>query len=335
MSTIGEVARLAGVHPSTVSRVVNGKCTISPDTREKVLRAMEELDYHPNTIARSLVTGSPGVIGLALDTNDTAAFQNYFFHRSQFAIERVAQKYDHHVIVTGNCRVLEKLVWSKQVDGLVIPPSPANLSLLDIQESVPLVLLGQPDRELPNVSWVDVDNRLGSRIAVEHLLRCGYRSPAYLGIGPSCAEQGFTQRRALGYLDSLPKGVPPRFIACDGTAQGACVQALISLNGKDHPDAFLCGDNLIAFGLLQAAQKIGLQVPEDIGIVTFNNEPLAEYTVPGLTAIHLDMDKMGETTAEILFEQIRGKAEPKHVLIPPILFERESTRRMAVKGDNA
>lgn len=90
-ATLQDVAHLAGVNPSTVSRVLNGKSVISPETRERVLAAIEKLDYHPNSLARSLASGQAGAIGVVLDAQDVGAFQNPFFSASQFAIEQYAQ----------------------------------------------------------------------------------------------------------------------------------------------------------------------------------------------------------------------------------------------------
>ena len=107
-ATIRDVARLAGVNPSTVSRVINEKSVITAETRERVYSAMAQLDYHPNSLARSLVSGLAGAIGMVLDTGDDGAFNNAFFGSSQYAIEQVAQAHGYHLLIAnGGERALE------------------------------------------------------------------------------------------------------------------------------------------------------------------------------------------------------------------------------------
>ena len=173
-ATIRDVARLAGVNPSTVSRVINEKSVITAETRERVYSAMAQLDYHPNSLARSLVSGLAGAIGMVLDTGDDGAFNNAFFGSSQYAIEQVAQAHGYHLLIAnGGERALEtvtELVLGKKVDGLILPPSAATPQVMARIGDFPHVILGQPDEDMCLNTWVDVDNRSGAALATAHLL---------------------------------------------------------------------------------------------------------------------------------------------------------------------
>ena len=208
-STIHDVARLAGVHASTVSRVLNGKSAITDRTRERVYAAMKQLDYHPNSMARSLASGLAGMIGLVLDTADESSFHNADFSSSQFAIERVAQAHGYHLVIANGAHLaagaVQALVLERKVDGLILPPSGANLSLLSRLDRFPCVMLGQPAGQYPDASWVDIDNELGAVMAVRHLLSRGYASVGFLG-SQTQETMDFVGRRVRGYYRALPPG---------------------------------------------------------------------------------------------------------------------------------
>lgn len=334
-STIHDVAKLAGVHASTVSRVINRKATIKEETKQRVFAAMKQLDYHPNSIARSLAGGLAGAIGFVLDAEDERAFHNPFFSSSQFAIEKVAQAHHCHVIiVSGGANAgeaVKSLILERRVDGLILPPSTANLSLLLALKHFPYVLLGQPGSLGQDADWVDINNGQGAEIAVKHLLDKGYSTVAYLGGDQKDVNnQDFIQRRVQGYCRALPEGAEPRMLPTDGTPEHAYRAALACLKDKTRPQAFLCNDNLAAFGLLRAAREVGLSVPQDLGVAAFNNYPLAEYTDPPLTAVHIDTALLGEETARLLFQLIERKdhkAACRQLLLTPTLIERESSNR--------
>ncbi len=313
-----------------MSRVLNGKSAISPETRERVLAAIEKLDYHPNSLARNLASGQSGAVGVVLDAQDVGAFQNPFFSASQFAIEQYAQDQGYHVMVANGGRksgnAVERLVLEHKVDGLIMPPSTAHPQLLEKLASFPYVFLGQPDENSDDYHWVDIDNEHGALIAVEHLVSRGYRRIAYLG-GSQRSDAGFIMRRQKGYLKGLPEGAPHWLLATDGTPENAFEAALRCLKNERRPDAFLLDDNITGIGLIKACRELGLSIPHDVGAVTFNNFPMAAYTEPPLTAIDIDTGLLGTETARMLFECMKGAAAGQHKLIKPSLIVRESTQR--------
>ena len=328
-STIHDVARLAGVHSSTVSRVQNGKGKITEETKDKIFAAMKQLDYHPNSVARSLANGLSGAIGVVVDAEDVDAFSNVFFSRSLFAIEQVAQARGYNVIIANGGKyasnAVEVLMQEKKVDGLILPPSTAKPTLLKKIGDSPAVVLGQPDAAKVAASWVDNNNEQGAELAVEHLLEKGYQHVAYLG---GDMNLGFVKRRVKGYCDALPLGTAPLVKTCESIPEKASQAALEILTLSEPPDAILCNDNIVAFGLLQAARKLKISVPGQLGVVTFDNYPLAAYTDPPLTAVDIDTALLGEQTAQLLFQRIERKIANQQILLSTALIKRESSDRM-------
>lgn len=327
-ATIHDVAKLAGVHSSTVSRVQNGKAKITKETKEKIFSAMKQLDYHPNSAARNLANGLSGAIAVVVDAKDAEAFSNVFFSRSLFAIEQVAQSRGYNVIITngGNHggNAVESLVQQKKVDGLILPPSTAKQALIQKIIDFPLVILGQPDTGRPSVSWVDNNNEQGAELAVEHMYAKGYRRIAYLG---GDKKLGFVDRRMKGYINALRKDAPPMIINCEAVPERACEEAKNMLSAQEPPDAFLCNDNMVALGVIQATRKLNVRIPQQLGVVTFDNYPLAEYTDPPLTAIDIDTALLGDQTANLLFQRIERKTTNQQILLSTVLLERESSNR--------
>lgn len=325
--TIHDVAKLAGVNSSTVSRVINGKASITPDTKERVYAAMKALDYHPNFLARSLASGLSGAIGVVVDARDADAFSNVFFSRSLFAIEKVAQARGYQVMIANGAQshgsTIENLMKERKVDGLILPPTTVRPSLMEAIGDFPYVVLGTPDTLRSDTCWVDNNNEQGAEMAVRHLLEKGYRRIAYLG---GYQKRGFTKRRVRGYLNKVAKGTE-RVLATDGTVENAYAAALEELGQKTHADAFVCNDNLAAFGLLKACKEKKIAVPEEIGIVAFDNYPLAEYTDPQLTIVDIDTSLLGEQAAKLLFQRIDSRTGNQQIMLSTVLVPRTSSER--------
>lgn len=327
-ATIHDVAKLAGVHPSTVSRVQNGKAKITKETKDKIMSAMKELDYHPNSVARNLANGLSGAIGVVVDAKDAEAFSNVFFSRSLFAIEQVAQSRGYNVIIAngGNNagNAVEALVLQRKVDGLILPPSTIKRSMIQKMGDFPLVVLGQPDTERLNVSWVDNNNEQGAELAVEHLYAKGYKKIAYLG---GDKKLGFVDRRIRGYLNALQMDASAAILNCEDVPEIASQAAASLLTSQEPPDAVLCNDNMVALGLLQAARKLKISVPDRLGVVAFDNYPFAEYTDPPLSVIDIDTALLGEQTSNLLFQRIEQRTTNQQILLNAVLIQRESSDR--------
>ncbi|SHO49287.1 LacI family DNA-binding transcriptional regulator [Anaerocolumna xylanovorans] len=336
--TIKDIARKVGVSPSTVSRALNGNTRISDTTTRKIQEAMEELDYHPNSLARNFANGLTYCIGLIIDARDENTFANAFFNRSVFAIEKVIQEYGYSLMITNDRKkegksTVENLMLEKKVDGLIMPSSIVRPELIMElnQAGFPFIVMGEPKKYKTDATWIDVDNELGSHMAVEHLIQSGYSKIALV---TEKANTVFTQKRLAGYLACLKKHniqINQDLILQYGqdiTADNKRIEELMS--GNSHPDAFLCGNNIIAFNVLKTLKNINYRIPDDIGIVTFDNYPVAEYTDPPLTAVDVDTYGMGIQVAKQLLRKIQDNSkDTNHMYIPTNIIVRESS----MKGD--
>lgn len=335
-ATIRDVAMITGVSPSTVSRVINNKGVISQETQARVFKAMRELDYHPNSLAQSFAKGKAGAVLLVMDVSAQNEYSNTYFLQTIFAIETVLQENSFSLIISCEREneqgaSIMQMIHSKRADGLILPPRAVGISLLESlrKNETPFVVLGQPKLGHQPYSWVDVDNELGARQAVEHLAGQGYGRIAFVGAN---REAVFMSKRFLGYSSALVEyGLQSNEswqldFSQDTEMYYQTIEGL--LRREEAPDAFICSDNVIAFHTLQAAKKAGRRIPQDIGILTFDNYPLAEYTDPPLSSVNVDTFKMGQYAAQNLMKQIQTKSvEPRSSLLPTGLNVRLSTHK--------
>jgi DNA-binding LacI/PurR family transcriptional regulator len=335
--TIVDIANKMGVSPSTVSRVINNKGNISAKTRQTVFKLMEDMQYHPNNLARGFVTQSARAIGLVINAADPASFSNTFFSRSVFAVEQAAQLNGFSLIITndndvpGGPSAITSLVYEKRVDGLILPSSGATQHLMKklISDSFPFVILGKPARRRNKCSWVDVDNAQGASAGLGHLIANGYSRIAFVA---NNLKTVFVRDRLKGFRKELAEqGMSLRenhIVNCADDISNCTAMVSRLLSEPFPPDAFLCCDNLLAFRVMKAVQAAGRSIPHDVGLVSFDNYPLAEYTEPALTSVDVDTFRLGKTTAEILLQKIRGEISgDQRTLIPASLEIRESSVR--------
>jgi DNA-binding LacI/PurR family transcriptional regulator len=311
--TIKDIAGKVGVSPSTVSRVLNNKGNISVKKRQEIFNISREMNYHPNNLARNFAKRRTGMIGLVINAADSVRFSNAFFSRSVFAIERVLQVKGYGLMITNDIEVprasspITKMVYEKHIDGLILPSGAVKKELIEQlkAEAFPFVVLGKPDILRKDCSWVDVDNVYGASRAAAHLVEGGYKRAAFVA---NNLKTVFVQDRLEGFRAGLKEHgiiLPDPYILDCADQDSACTE-LVSrlLKTKPSPDAFLCCDNILALNTMRAVKSLGLSIPNDIGIVTFDNYPLAEYTDPALTAVDVDTFHLGEEAAEILLKNI-------------------------------
>ena len=207
-ATLQDVARMAGVHASTVSRVLSGKASIRSETRDRIFAAIRQLDYHPNSNARSLAGGHTGVLALVLDMNRSDPYGGIFESDSQFSLEKEAYRRHCHMMLVSPDAVHE-LVKEHRIDGLLATPTAAKE--LALPKNFPCVLLGQPDQPNPNVSWVDNDLLLGAQMAVDHLCHQHYAAISFwesAAMGPAA----FTGAWRAIVSPFLPECLPAFFL---------------------------------------------------------------------------------------------------------------------------
>lgn len=317
MTTINDVARRAGVSAATVSRVMNDTKPVSPELRQRVMQAMEELDYRPNLLAGSLRRRVTHTIGLIVP--DTT---NPFFGELAKSVEDVGFQHGYNVILCNSDYNLKRersyveVLKAKQVDGLIfIPCSASTDHVSDLLEDWQGTVV-TADRLTPELDAdsVTADDRGGGRLAALHLLGLGHRRigciqrPEYLAhIEDRLA--GFRevlQQCGLDIDDELCVSGGFRFE--DGVGAG---RALLSLPRR--PTAIFAYNDIMAIGALQAARELNVLVPDDLAIVGFDDIPVASYVTPGLTTIRLPKYRIGTLAAETLLGRVRGEIEgPQH-----------------------
>ena len=290
--------------------------------------------FRSNSLARNLATGSSLTIGLVVDADNETAFANSFFNRSVYAIERVAQKNGYNLLITNDIGKKSSpvcdLVYGQRVDGLIIPSSGVKDSLLEVleKENTPWVMLGEATGTGEDICWVDMDNCEGSKKAVRHLLERGYKKIVYVA---DDIQATFTKRRIAGYQSALKENgisvTEEQVMVCENDLEKLEKMIAVKIE-KEETDAYICSNNILAYRVLQALKDKGKRVPEEIGIITFDNYPMAEYMTPPLTVIDVDTYRLGEMAAELLIRKIKEKGQiNRENLIPTELIIRESTNR--------
>lgn len=323
--TLTDVAKLAGVSTMTVSRVINGHAKVASDTRERVLAAMTSLDYRPNMMARGLASGRSHSIGVL--TVDTTLYGPRAALRG---IEISARDRGYSVTITHlndpDQTAVEQgfsLLRSRATDGVILlQPLMSEEALLPGSPDLPLVAIhaGVPGQ----YPLVTIDNRLGARLATEHLLGLGHRTVWHIS-GPQDWYESV--ERVRGWQDALSAAGldAPSVVAGDWSAASGYVASRELLSREEVTAIFVANDSM-ALGTLHAMYELGLRCPEDVSLVGFDDYPEAEFFSPGLATIRQDFDEIGRLSVGLLLEVIEtGNASTQHLLLEPELIVRAST----------
>lgn len=330
MSTISDVAKRAGVSTMTVSRVINNSGYISQETRERVERAIAELAYVPNALARHLRFKQTNTIALIL-TDIT----NPFFTTLARGVEDEARTQGFSVIFcnTDESEAEESeylnVLLQKQVDGILLVPatdSSESIALLRAR-GVPLVVL---DRRVPysSVDRVRCDSEQGAYALVRHLLELGHRRIAIIS-GPLAVSTAVD--RMAGYARALREAglEADEGLARYGefTSDAGYQLTRQILDAVPRPTALFAANNVMAFGAFRALREAGLRVPGDISLVTFDDLPETLIMEPFLTVVNQPAYVLGQRAAELLLHRLAGEGppEPREIVLPTELVVRDST----------
>ncbi len=335
--TIKEVAEEAGVSTQTVSRVINHRPDVAPETRQRVQEVIDRLGYQPSNIARSLIRGRSftlGVVGWGVE---------YFGpSRTLSGIEQQANSLGYTVLLSlvrqperSDIEQIVRELLSRQVDGIVwaVPEIGSNRDWIRKETSrppVPVVFLSmQPPSDL---SVVAVDNRSGGRMATKHLLDEGHENVGLI-TGPLAWWEA--RQRRFGWQDALEEaGITIEnslIVEGDWTAAGGERGLRRLLEQRPDVDAVFISNDQMALGALQAVRQMGRRVPEDLAIVGFDDIPESVYFYPPLSTVRQDMIELGRCAVRELGRTIeatqQGKAiaEPRITLLQPQLIIRESS----------
>ncbi|MFC0272026.1 LacI family DNA-binding transcriptional regulator [Metabacillus herbersteinensis] len=334
MATIKDVAKLANVAPSTVSRVIANNPRISDKTKVRVREAMGELGYHPNFIARSLANKSTEAIGLVIPSSADKAFQNPFFPEIIRGISKgVHQKHYSLQMSTGETEdeIFEgvmQMVEGKRVDGIILLYSRVDDKLTGYlkRKKFPFVIVGKPFKDIEEITHVDNDNYRAAKEVTEHLIYLGHEQIAFVGGNLNFV---VTIDRLLGYEKAIRNAnlvyrdeyiVHEEFLKEGGQE---AVKELFSL--KEPPTALVVADDLMALGVLNMLDTMGINVPNDVSVVSFNNVMLSEVSRPPLTTVDINIFQLGYEAAKNMIQIIEEPLEPmKRIIVPYRIVERQS-----------
>jgi DNA-binding LacI/PurR family transcriptional regulator len=321
--TLVDVARAAGVSRSTASRAINGQRAVAEDVRIRVLRAVADLDYHPDSSARALASGRLDVFDLVVVEQDVSVFSaNPFYGRVTAGLLDALSGTDVHMRIhvtpePAAGRVLDDIARSGSIGTLLVNvPGQHARRFHDRYDRV--VSLG---RFANGVPYSETDNARGAALAVKHLLSAGRHMIAAIG-GPEwnpCAVQ-----RRVGYFDTMESaGLSPMWTEGDFRRQGGYAAALRLLEIRPDIDAIFAACDLSATGAIQALTATGRRVPEDVAVVGFDDSVLAAATNPPLTSVRQPVEEM---TAQAARDLLEGRVDGDwHQSFPVSLSIREST----------
>lgn len=329
MATIQEVARAAGVAPSTVSRYLNGQLRVSPATEARMLDAVRDLGYVPNAQARNLARRRSGVVGFVVPEISNP----YFGAIADYVVDAVER---HGLLVllcsTRSQAVREAsyidLLASGAIDGMLYLGSFRSNERLAaaIRGGLPVVVIDEPIADVPEVHTVVMDDYAGGYQAASYLVALGHRQIAFVS-GP--AELASVQERRRGYEDALRKGgIDPAeqlMLAGHFTEQFGMSALPRLLAGPQPPTAAFVASDYIALGMLSAAETHGVRVPADLSVVGFDDIRFSQYVRPRLTTIRSPLERLAQVGVELLFERLAGEdAGARTEVLPVELIVRES-----------
>lgn len=335
-ATINDIAKAAGVSPSTVSRAIANNPRISEETRKRIFQLMESMNYHPNMIARSLANRSTKIIGVVVAGTTEKAFQHPFFPEILRGIASGAYKKDYQILISSvNSAIEEKqavnrLAKSGMTEGIILLASrveePSIPELMKI--NFPFVVVGRPRNER-EVNWVDNDNfELGYNMT-RHFIELGHERIAFLGVS---SEFTVTLDRMKGYKRALADhGIPvnDRLIVEGRFVDDTGYRLMKELLDKGIiPTGVIVCDDLLAFGAIKLLNEKGLRVPQDIAVAGFNNVPLDDYFDPPLTSVDVNAFSLGAKAFDMLLSNINSEIKStSRAIVPGKLIIRKSTLR--------
>jgi LacI family transcriptional regulator len=330
MATISDVAKLSGLSKTTVSRVINNHPYVSKKIREQVLNAMKELGYTPNPSARRLrgqLTTTLGVI--------VPRIVNPFFSYLVNSIEQTAYNKGYQVLICQSNEDKAKeitflnLLKTKQVDGIIMTSIENDWNIIKSYTNYGPILLCNEYVNNANVPMIRLDQYKGAYLGAKHLIERDHQKIAYC-TGGLFDEQGKDKDRNQGFQKALkdvgielnPKWI---FVNRHTIEDGKQVLRQI-LEMDDRPTAVFTGSDEIAAGMMIEAKEHGLIVPDDIAIIGFDDQPIAEMLDPKLTTIRQSVDQMGEKAVEVIIEMLNNpEMEIENYELPIELVVRKST----------
>lgn len=332
MANLYDVAKYAGVSIATVSRVLSNQTVVHPDTRARVIEAIDKLDYVPNSLARGLVTHRSSVLGLIIPD-----ITNPFFSYVARGCEDRCRSHNFDLaIYSAGSQELEdagfyQLLRERQVDGLILTsPVLTHKKTLRFIQDIPKVYIDH-DPGVAETDCVCVENAAGARLAAAHLMDHGHHCIAIVSGFPDSYEgaarlKGFKTALADRGIE-LPEAfiVPCGFDPSEGEKAASILMAL-----DPPPTAIFASNDMLAIGVLRGLQSLGYKVPADVSLVGFSDLSFSQFITPSLTTVFVDKLELGARAVDLLLSRIEQPSlSPRRVSLPVSLIVRESSGALA------
>ncbi len=327
--TIGEIARLAGVSKTTVSRVLNEKPDVDPATREKILALIDEYSFQPNAFAKAISLQKSHYIGLLIPHKADYVFSNPFYTEVMHGVSTQVDRCGYYLLLcyAHDANYLD-IYRQKRVEGFVLlSPGSFHKQIIDSleKEGVPFVSTAKISDE-DSMVYVDVDNHAGGAMLTEHLVSLGHQKIAYIG-KPTLTS---SLERLKGYHSVLEKHHLPFseqwvFVTETSSIESGYDYTRRLLLKEDPPTAIFLANDVMAIGAIKAVQEMGLRVPEDISIAGFDDIPLASYSNPQLTTVRQPTYEKGSVSAQLLIDMLENQSQPQPKTLDVELIVRAST----------
>ncbi len=314
-NSIVDIAKKAGVSIATVSRALNNNGSVREATRQKILMIAREMNYIPNTFARSLSRKQTDTIGVILPE-----LVDDFFTEIIRGIDEEAYRNNRFIMVSSShsqrnmIETLLDFMGSGRVDGVILMAPQLNGEEVQwIEKSKKPLVLVNVCRELNNVVSFNIDNIRGAYVVVEHLIKHGYRKIAMIqGPQNNCDASD----RLLGYKQALTANDIPfhneLIIQGDFTARSGYYGLIRLMSQKIKPDALFAANDMMAAGVYEAARGLGITIPDDVAVAGFDGIYLSRLLIPQLTTIHVPIAELGRKAVQYLFQMMSGTVDPKN-----------------------
>ncbi|UOE95379.1 LacI family DNA-binding transcriptional regulator [Alkalihalobacillus sp. LMS39] len=336
--TIKDVAKRANVAPSTVSRVIANSSRISEKTKERVREAMQELGYHPNFNARSLANKSTSTLGIVMPNSAKIAFQNPFFPEVIRGITAKAHQENYGLYLsTGQTEdeILDEvmeMVHSRRVDGIMLLYSRVDDKVMPflIEQNFPFTLIGRPYHNNESaVTFVNNDNFKAAKMVTEYLILLGHEKIAFVG---GNLDYVVTLDHMEGYKQALKNANIPLttdYVVHHDEVEEGGQDAIIELMSlEQRPTAIVVVDDIMSFGVLRMLNDMGVNVPDDLSLVSFNNVMISELSSPPMTTVDIHIYDLGYRATDLLIDKIKHpEQEAKKLIIPHKLVKRQTCKK--------
>lgn len=328
-ASISDVAKLAEVSKSTVSHVINNTRFVEATTKQRVLDAIEQLNYSPSKAAQSLTTNKTHTVGVIVSD-----ITNHYFGELVLAIETVFNAANYSVIVCNTNEQLERervalnLLTSQRVDAIIAAATSENWD--ELMETglkgIPVVFLDRVFDEFGDDAYVGANNHAGAYMATEHLIAHGHK---HIGILAGFQRLSSMRERLQGYKNAMldhDMGLRDEWIVPSGLSVDAgyrATQHLMSL--PERPTALVINNNLLSLGAITCLKDLNVSVPDDVALVGFDDHPWAAVSAPPLTIVKQPVQRLGQTAAELALQLMQGdNLKHQNIVLDCELVIRES-----------